>query len=228
MRLKVVLVFGVLTGCVALPFLIGASCPPPQNPAFFSIVPDNQNVTDLVVPACVQGFVCISLANQASIPVQMALYRHNGYDPNNIYGPAPSFACCDNPNSVTACACPCIGEETGNCRVNRVQLFTPINEDDFNGVKSITLAPTRSVLKRVRCNDIKSVGAAVAKVGVNVFTNPEDRNGPIYRGDPGGVPCGETVQFVATDVNESSAGSGLTDLTSLIIRVEFSNRANTQ
>jgi hypothetical protein len=214
----------LLLSCGAVPILIGASCPPPTNPPLFNVIPDNDGLTDIQIPACVQGFVCVNLANGATIPVVMSLYTHNGFDPNDQFADPPQFSCCTNPNSQVACPCPCPGRDTGNCRLDRIEIFQLNNLRPVSNLQQVPLAPNQSILQRVRCEDVKTLGAAVAKVDGNSVVAPEDAAGPIYRDEPGGVLCGQTVQFLATDLNETGSGTGgdQGDLATLIIRTQFS------
>jgi hypothetical protein len=217
------LVTWILSACIVFPVVIGASCPPPTNPIVISIVPDNTGNTLQTVPACIEGFVCVNLANGAAISVNMALYTDDGFDPNNIYQDPQSFSCWTNPNSQTACPCDCPGRATGNCRLTRPQIFQAINLTPVNGLQTVTLAPNQSVLTRIRCGDVKTLGASVAQTPNDPVTAPVDQNGPVYRDDPGGVPCGQTVQFLTTDLNQTGGGTGSsTDLATLIIRTQFS------
>jgi hypothetical protein len=213
----------LLAACIAAPILIGASCPPPANPFILGIIPDTNALQTSPVPPCIPDFVCINLANGAKVPVQMALYKHNGFDPNNQFADPPQFSCCTNPNSQVACPCPCPGQETGNCRLDRTEIFQPINLTAVNGLTTLTLAPNQGSLVRFRCGDVKTIGAAVADATGNVLTAPDDRAGPVYRGEFGGVPCGQTVQFLAVDLNQTGAGTGSPAQTAtLIIQTTFS------
>ncbi len=213
----------LLGGCIAAPIMIGASCPPPVTPLILGVVPNDNSVQDQPLPACIDDFVCVNLANSATIPVQMALYTHDGFDPNDQFADPPQFACCTNPNSLVACPCPCPGKSTGNCRLDRTEIFQPVNLTPVNGATTITLAPSQATLTRIRCGDVKTLGAAVAKVGADVINAPEDRAGPVYRDDPGGVACGQTVQFMATDLNQTGSGAGQpSDTATLILRTSFS------
>ncbi len=212
----------ILLACGAFPIFIGASCPPPNNPVLVAVIPDNNGLVQGAVPGCISGFVCVNLANGSTVPVQMALYVHNGFDPNNQFPDPPDFSCCTNPNATTACVCPCPGRATGDCLLDRTEIFLTVNQFPVNGLQTVTLAPNQSVLTRIRCEDVKTLGASVSDITGNPVTAPDDRNGPIYRDEPGGVTCGKTVQFLVVDLNQTGAGTGGQNLATLIIRTNFS------
>ncbi|NLX12046.1 MAG: hypothetical protein GXY44_00120 [Phycisphaerales bacterium] len=98
------------------------------------------------------------------------------------------------------------------------------------GLQVITLNPGIAVLERVNCRDIKTMGVSIAKEDRDVLTNPDWREGPIYRDNPneqgilpGEVPCGETIEFRIIDLNRATAGvEGGTELVDLNIEVEIS------
>lgn len=211
-----------------IPILVGVSCPPPSGTGIFGMVTDTTNTT--VLPACVPGFVCVSFTNSTTIPVNVALYRHNGFDAANKCEATSSFQCCTNPNSQVACPCPCEGATTGECQLSRDDLFTgcsldppTANLDTINGAQTATLAVAQSLEKRVRCGDVKTLGAAVSKADQSPITDPADQNGPVYRDEPGGVACGGTVQFLVIDLNQTTAGGTIgEDLVTLAIQTRFS------
>ncbi|GMV97406.1 MAG: hypothetical protein HRF43_05965 [Phycisphaerae bacterium] len=210
---------------VAAPILIGTSCPPPSAPGIYSLVTDTLNAT--VLPPCNAGFVCVLFTNSTTIPATVSLYRHNGFDSSNKCSNTSSFQCCTNPNSQTACPCPCTGALTGECRLSRDDLFTgcsidppTANLDNINGATRVTLAPTQSVQKQIRCGDVKTLGASVYRNATDA--QPADEVGPVYRDEPGGVRCGGTVQFLVVDLNQTTAGSGGQALVTLAIQPRFS------
>ncbi len=221
---KRILLAGLVAAAVGLPMLFsGASCPPPRSPAFYYVVPDNNQDGSAPVSSCIDGFVCINFVNDSTVSVDMALYLNSGYDPDNEYADPPDFSCCTNPNSPVACVCPCDGAQDGECKLTRDEIFEPQNLQTINGSQTVTLVPNQSLLAdRVRCEDVKTIGAAVAETGMDVLTNPADENGPIYRDEPGGVACGQTVQFTAVDLNDAGSGTGGDDLVTLILRSDFS------
>lgn len=214
---------------VAIPILIGASCPQPSTPGIYGLVTTNLT-TDITVPACNAGFVCVNFTNSTIVNVKVALYRHNGYDPSNKCGSTALFSCCTNPNSTVACPCPCTGAESGECKLGRDDLFTgcsldpaTAHLDTINGAQTVELAPSQSIQKRVRCGDVKTLGAAVARATADPVTNPADLNGPVYRDEPGGVACGGTVLFQILDLgNTDTGGSTDPDLVTLAIQARFS------
>jgi hypothetical protein len=215
----------VLLGCGLLPVLIGATCAVNTLPT--NVIPPPTGGAQTVVPACFSGFVCVNLANAATVPVKMALYVHNGYDPNNQFALTPDFSCCTNPNSTTACTCPCPGRDTGNCQLNFLQIFLPQNIRPVNGNQQVTLVPNQAIFQQIRCEQVKTLGAAVAPATGDAILAPVDQNGPVYRtttsfAATGGVACGQTVQFQATDQNQTGAGNGGGDLATLIIATQFS------
>ncbi len=214
----------LLSTSAIVPIIFGASCPPASTPLTFIVAPDNNTLAQAAVPGCITGFVCINLANGATIPVQIALYQHNGFDLNDTFADPPAFSCCTNPNSQSPCVCPCPGKTTGDCLLNRTEIFLTANQSPVNGQLVVTLAPNQTILKRVRCGDVKTVGAAVAQLPGDPVLAPDDRNGPIYRDEPGGVACGQTVQFLAVDLNQSGTVTPVPgqSLAALILRAQFS------
>lgn len=226
MRIRRILLAVVGGTAVVLPLLFsGASCPPPRSPGFYFVVPDNNQNGSAPISSCIDGFVCINFANESSLSVDMALYLHDGFDPDNEYADPPDFSCCTNPNSPVACVCPCDGADEGECQLNRDEIFEPENLQTINGSQTITLLPNASILAdRVRCEDVKTIGAALAETGMDVLTMPADEAGPTYRDEPGGVPCGQTVQYTAVNLNDTGSGSGGGDgdLVTLILQVDIS------
>lgn len=216
------MMIGGLTAAVIAPILIGASCPPPRIPLPLGIVPDNDQAADTALPSCTADFVCISLANRATVSVAMALYRHNGFDPDDDYADTPRLSCCTTADPQVACPCPCDGKDTGDCMLDRIEILEAANLDTVNGQQTVTLASGQSFLKRVRCGDIKTLGAAVARDDSDPTANATDQAAPFYRDEAGGVPCGETIEFAANDLNDSGASGNDSELVQLIIEVEVS------
>jgi len=225
-RRRLVIV-SVLGAAVALPILIGASCPPPSNPFYLALTTNRLNVgTD--IPSCVQGFVCISIVNAAYVDVETALYVHDGYDTTSPYKYPSGYstACCPNPASATVgCACPRPGYLVGEIQLSRPELFAtgtplPPNLRQIQGSNVRLLQPRESVFVQIQEGDIKSFGITVGRTGT-LLANPEIRDGPRYRcslvavqavqGQPGterlteDIPSGETFQFVVYDQNEGAA-----------------------
>jgi hypothetical protein len=217
----------VLGAAVALPILIGASCPPPSNPFFLSLTTNRLNVgTD--IPSCVQGFVCISIVNAAYVDVETALYIHDGFDPTAPYKypSGSSIACCPNPSSATiGCTCPRPGYLVGEIQLARPELFAagtpaPPNLYPIQGSNVRVLKARESVFIQIQDGDIKTFGIAIGRTGT-LLANPEITDGPRFRcsmvavqaipGQPGverlpeDVPSGETFQFVIYDQNEGAS-----------------------
>jgi len=215
------LIFLLLSACVVAPVLIGASCPPPRSPVYIGLVTDN-DILALVLPSCSPDFICVNFANNTTVPVQLAFYRHNGFDPNNDYADAPSFECCTNPNSTVACDCPCDGALTGECELSRSEIFQSANLSTINSQQALTLESDQAALERIRCGDVKTMGVSVARSTGDVLNAPVDRNGPVYRDETPGVACGDTVQFIIVDLNETTAGGATDELVTLAIRTQFS------
>jgi hypothetical protein len=224
-------ILSLIGASVAIPILIGASCPAPTTPGIYGLVTTNLNTAISVAP-CNAGFVCVNITNSSSIPVKVALYKHNGFDTANKCGTTSLFSCCTNPNSTVACPCPCTGATTGECKLNRDDLFTGCSTDPvtanlykIDGANYVTLAAAQSAAQqRIRCGDVKTLGAAVSRGGTadDPITAPVDQNGPVYRGETGGVACGGTVLFHIVDINNTNTGSGTADLVTLAIQTQFS------
>ncbi len=195
-------------GAIALPVIIGASCPGPSSPPFFWVVPPDTGQDIGSLPACQPGFVCISVANRSPVPATLGLYRHNGYDPFDQFPDTPRLACCIQSNPQVACPCPCPGKDTGNCRLDRIEIFLEANLDTVAGLTTIPLQPGQSLLKRVRCEDVKTLGASLARENGDPVRLPLDQVGPIYRDEAGGVRCGQTIEFSARELTDTGGGTG--------------------
>ena len=212
---------------VVFPIVIGASCPPPTMPLYYSVITDDDSLTQQAVAKCTPGFICINLTNQTAANVQLALFSHDGYDPNNQYPDPDSFSCCTNPNSTVACPCPCPGRDTGECMLNFEEIFRGnANLDVTNmAINPITLAPGQTApIVRIRCEAIKTIGVSVALDTGDPINDPLDQRGPIYRTTD--VPCGETVRFSAIDLSNIDGGGtgGTTEVTTIIIQDDYSHR----
>lgn len=221
------LIVGVLAACLALPIMIGSSCPPPSNPFYLSLTTATVEATTQV-PDCVAGFVCVSIVNTACIDVDVALYVHDGYDPTLQYNSGVALACCPNPDTATAaCPCPRSGYQVGEAQLTRPELFAAANLSPIQGQTVRTLRARESVLLQVQEGDIKSFGIALGRVGT-VPASAEIRDGPRYRctyaaisettSPVGGsmrasedVPIGETFQFRIYD-QSNCAAPGLAQL----------------
>ncbi len=212
--------------------LVGATCPPPTRPYTLVMTTDFFAETGGVLSECNDpGSVCISFNNQASVPVQVALYYHDGYDPFNQYVRGVSYECCEAFLPSQPCACPCEGYDTGECELTRPEIFEDKNLKTINGVPVITLNSRISTLQRVQCGDIKTMGVETARVGTNILAQPDYAEGPRYRSNPeasvqqGEVPCGETIEFRIVDLNEVTTDTGAAeDLVSLAIEVRISGQ----
>ncbi len=186
----------VLGAAVALPILIGASCPPPSNPFFLALTTNRLNVgTD--IPSCVQGFVCISIVNAAYVDVETALYVHDGFDPPMPdpdrpgsyiyqYPSGTSLACCGSGIITnTGCACPRPGYLVGEIQLSRPELFAagaaaPPNIRPVQGTNVRVLKARESVFVQIQDGDIKTFGITVGPTG-SLLDNPEITDGPRYR-----------------------------------------------
>jgi hypothetical protein len=157
------------------------------------------------IPQCNSGFVCVSVVNTTFIPIDIALYTHNGYDLTGTEYPAPaSIQCCTGLSQV---ACPCIraGATTGELELTLPELFQNKNLRSVQGQTVTTLDPQASLLEQIQCGQVKTLGVAVARE-TQVFTSPY-LAGPRYRAriaNPprvraGEVPCGGTIQFIIYD-----------------------------
>jgi hypothetical protein len=222
----------LLTACAAAPVIIGASCPPPTTPVILGIVSDTTSVAT-VIPSCITGFLCVDIQNNAGIPVNVALYKQNGFDdPNNPKYPSGQNCACSTQGGTTqlACPCPCVGatDIPPNCKLNAQQLYDPVNGNVFaiSGSLTPTFQIGQSALIRIRCpDDVKTLGLAASQTTVDVLTVPDDRASPVYRAPGfGSVQCGTTVQFLITDLNQTTGGAnvgGSTATATIIIQTNF-------
>ncbi len=201
--------FMILAGAL-IPVIIGASCPPPQTPQIYS--PSTGALTNPVVPTCTAGFVCISVVNTTFIPVEVALYTHDGYDfAPYQYPDPPSYECCTYAYAQNPCNCPRAGAQIGELKLTFPELFQGVNRKDLQGANTKTLVAQGSLQESYQCEQVKSVGVAIARPP-NVLTAPEFRAGPNYRQrlaapasrGPGEIACGGTIQYVIYDDNENA------------------------
>lgn len=205
--------------------MYGASCPYPRTPVYFEVIPDTDSDVDTPLPACIDGFVCISFKNTASIPVRMALYLHDGCEvPDEARTYLPD--CCTVDNSIGSCACECPGEQECECLLTVDQIFDDVFLYPISGSNFVTLQPNGSILTRVRCNQVKTVGVALSGAGEtdDPTTNPSDQLGPAYQDAPGGVAtftCDGTIQFSADDINQTDPDNP--DLALVVLDVQTSN-----
>lgn len=199
----------VLIG-VAVPGLVAATCTPPTSPPFISLGPGSLLPDEESIPRCSPGFVCIRLRNKTIVAVDIAIYAHDGFDPGNQYGievPDPNV-----PGATIRRACP--GATTGDCRITFNQLFRTENLLTVNGQTVTRLQPGEEVNISERCDEIKTIGAAIARANENVLSAPVAYEGPLYREQQ--CPTGTaTIVFVATDANEISV-PGFENLVDLV------------
>lgn len=225
-----IVVWTAVVGLLIL--LVGATCPPPTRPyTLVMTTTDIFTVGEGVLTSCNDpGSVCISFNNQTSVPVQVALYYHNGFDRFNEYVRGVSFECCEGSNPTQPCPCPCPGYTIGECELTREEIFEARNLETISGLQMITLNPRISTLERVQCGDVKTMGVAVAREGVDILANPDYAEGPRYRSDPrrptqlDEVPCGETIEFRIIDLSEIAPGTDAEELVSLAIQVSISGQ----
>ena len=199
----------------AVPVFSGASCPPPTNPLFFPTQTNTQGTRTL--SDCNPGFVCVSIVNQACVPCEVALYTQNGYDLCVLVGGictykypgTPSPACCPSGiSNPTGCACQRAGADVGELMLTRPEIFQAANIHNLQGASTAILQPGASLLERIQCGDVKTLGAAVGTVG-SVLTTPQFQEGPRYRERlaapavrlPGEVKCGGTIEFLVYDLS---------------------------
>jgi len=205
------LVVAALCAAVALPVIIGASCPSPSDPVYLAVTTSELTVTTQI-PQCNPGFVCISVVNTACVDVEVSLYIHNGYDLTN----PPTYCSWTPPNNVwypedRSQYCP--GYNVGEYQLAQPQLFTDVNLYPISGQDIRVLNPRESLQVRIQDTSIKSFGIEVAGSG-GLPNSPEIVDGPKYRCtmvDLGSdirvprssehIPSGETFQFVIYDLN---------------------------
>lgn len=211
-------VLSLLGCCLILPvIIIGASCPPPSNPAFISLQTSPSALT-LNLPPCDPGFVCISIVNQSCVDVDTILYVHDGFDLEGEYVTRTAFECCEDANSDTPCRCYRPGFDTGEMQLVRPELFQADLRREIEGEMTFTLEPDQGVLEPIQCGDIKTIGLEVAQAG-NLPGSPEFIQGPDYRCAEApatatgvtwemleeDVACGATIQYTIYDRNDCVA-----------------------
>jgi hypothetical protein len=218
------LVMAILAACLAVPVIIGASCPPPTDPPFYSII-TSPTTTTQKLPACETGRVCISIINQTCADTDVILYIQNGYDLTGQYVTQNAIECCQASNATNPCPCFRPGSDTGELQLTRPELFQPQNEHVFSATGELVLTlpgrPDRlsaiggRVTESLDCQDVKSIGIDVGTVGDLPGTVLE-RSGPQYRCTmntvdrgasemPEQVPCGQTIQYAIVDRNECAS-----------------------
>lgn len=218
MSKRLIRVILVVAGIAFIPVILGASCPAPSGPRY--LTPVRTGVVQPPVPDCDPGFVCISIVNRACITAQVALYTHDGYD--DLVDPV--YPCRETTQDNVVLVV-CDEAEVGELQLTRPQLFTPVNQALILGQQLLPLLPETSVLVRLQCSSVKSMGIEVsAPGGTNVDdgdpTTPDEPTidvlytaGPDYRCPmvnlssttitfDSDVPCGETIQYLIRDINE--------------------------
>ena len=206
------LVISMIVTCIALPVIIGASCPSPSAP-FFTDIGTTTGRTVTQVPDCSPGFVCISIINTTCIDVEVALYVHNGFDLGLDY--------CEFERGITIVGTPlraseeCPGYNLGEYQIALPQLFDPPADQPSNlytiqGQETRILKPRETLLERIELSKIKTFGVRIGRVGT-LPGNPALTDAPRYRCTrvPLGtirvprssedVPTGETFQYVIVD-----------------------------
>ncbi len=210
------LVISIISSCLAIPVIIGSSCPAPSNPMYLHVGTNPPGAR--LLPSCKDPqSICISIVNEACVNVDIALYIHDGYDPTGRY----LWLHEDDDDSTVIVN----GEEqeeechdwvNGELRLPRPELFQGNNLWQITAGSTVyTLEPGASKVVQVQCEDVKSMGLAVAQSGgANVLTAPEYSQGPEYRCRERClpedlpedcvdiVPCGETIEFLVQDYNE--------------------------
>jgi hypothetical protein len=231
------LVCGVLAAGLAIPIIIGASCPPPDDPAFVSIITGPGSTTAL--PSCESGRVCISIVNQTCVDTDIILYIHNGYDLTGQYVTEQAIECCQSTTSTVPCPCFRPGSDTGELQLLPPQLFQAQNRYKIANNKVVYTVKGRPdklssqggrVTVSLRCEDIKTMGLEVGMVGELPGT-VQERSGPDYRCTmvttgrgtqalPEDVACGGTLQYTIVDRNDCA------DVSLTVIRVDTSVSAD--
>lgn len=208
----------VLVACLVLPVIIGASCPPPNNPPFLAITAPATGGVGLA--ACEEGRVCVSIVNEACADAEVMLYVHDGYDLAGNFITRVALECCEDENATAPCPCFRDGFDIGELQLRRPELFIVANRFriagdvvyDLPGRASILASRGGSVQVNLDCEEVKSIGLEVGPNGSLPVGPPEDRQGPDYRctqqefqqTQPRAlehVACGETIQFTIEDRN---------------------------
>ena len=210
------IVCGILAAGIALPIIIGASCPPPNDPAFVSIITGPGTVTQ-DLPPCEAGRVCISILNQTCVDADIILYIHNGYDLEGDFVTRTAIECCENQNATAPCPCFRPGSDTGELQLTPPELFQPVNRYEIANGNAVYELPGRAdqlsslggrVTVSLRCEEVKSIGLQVGLAGELPGT-VEEQAGADYRCTmvatpqtyPEDVACGATLQYTIVDRN---------------------------
>ena len=214
MSRRAYLVLTILACGLALPVIIGASCPPPDNPPFFSPSAGLSTI-GLGLPLCEPDRVCISIINRACTETDVTLYIHDGYDFNDEFVTRTALECCESANATAPCPCPRPGSGIGELQLQPPELYRASNRALIAGETIVTLDPQGGrVLISLPCMQVKSIGVEMATEGGLPISPQEQSNVnyrcsmvPIDRGDEGlpeDVACGATIQFTISDRNNCS------------------------
>lgn len=213
MTVRRVLVAAALCAGAALPVIIGASCPPPENPFYLAVTTNRLNV-GAQIPPCTEGFVCISIVNTAYVPVDVSLYVHDGYDMNLTF-------CVSRPPPTVVWVTPvlneyCPGFYLGEFQLAQPQLYTTARLHPIDGQNIRVFRDRESTQLRIPKNNIKTFGIAVARQGELAANGPEIQKGPHYRCTlvdlgfyyvpraPEDVNDGCTLQYLIYDLNNGA------------------------
>jgi len=219
MRRRKYVLYGILTALVGLPIIIGASCPPPDDPAFVSIITGPGSTVGQDLPNCEQGRVCISILNQTCTDTDIILYVHDGYDLAGSYVTRTAIECCESDNATTPCPCYRCGSDTGELQLTPPELFQPQNRYEIADGDVIRTLQGREdrlsalggrITISIRCEEVKSIGLEVGVVG-ELPGVVRERAGADYRctmvnldcaqAHTEDVACGATIQYTIVDRN---------------------------
>ncbi len=92
--------------------------------------------------------------------------------------------------------------------LSRPEIFQPINQTAIQGLATVVLQPGATVLQRIQCGNVKTLGLAAGMPGF-VLTTPQFQEGPKYRERlaapaarlPDQVKCGGTIEFLVYDLS---------------------------
>ncbi len=219
MRRRKYVLCGILTALVGLPIIIGASCPPPDDPAFVSIITGPGSTVGQDLPNCEQGRVCISILNQTCTDTDVILYIHDGYDLAGDYVTRTAIECCENENATEPCPCYRCGSDTGELQLTPPELFQPQNRYEIADGEVIRTLQGRvdrlsalggRITVSIRCEEVKSIGLEVGLVD-ELPGLVRERAGADYRctmvdldcdqAHTEDVACGATIQYTIVDRN---------------------------
>lgn len=219
MRRGKYVVYGLVAALVALPIIIGASCPPPDDPAFVSIITGPGSTTGQDLPNCEQGRVCISILNQTCTDTDVILYIHDGYDLAGTYVTRWAIECCENENATEPCPCYRCGSDTGELQLTPPELFQPQNRYEIADGEVIRVLQGREdqlsalggrLTISIRCEEVKTIGLEVGLEG-QLPGLVQERAGADYRctgvelecaqAYTEDVACGATIQYTIVDRN---------------------------